>query len=135
MMNQKWILGLVATLVLTACGQQASHAPVASETASAENSASVVASEVASAPVQATAFVCENQLQVQTVHTTENELLLAANGQEVVLKIDVSGSGERYTSEKGLNGQASEWHQKGDDAMFVYTDEQGKVVETACKAN
>ena len=50
-----------------------------------------------------------------------------------VLNRATSGSGERYTSNRGLFGSGAEWHRKGNEAAFSFKDPYGNSVETACQ--
>ncbi|MGF6147563.1 Membrane-bound lysozyme-inhibitor of c-type lysozyme [Kingella potus] len=79
-------------------------------------------------------FGCRNGLSVQVNSMGSDRIKLDLDGQAVVLSADVSASGERYVSANGLYGKATEWHQKGGEAVFEFTDPYGNKVETVCQA-
>ncbi len=63
------------------------------------------------------AFSCENGLSVRVRHLDSGKVALRLDGRRAVLSSDVAASGERYTAEHGLFGNATEWHQKGGEAF------------------
>ena len=71
-------------------------------------------------------------VHVRSLSTDSIELRL--DDKHAVLKSAVAGSGERYTSNTGLFGKGAEWHQKGSEAFFAFTDPYGNKVETSCNA-
>lgn len=79
-------------------------------------------------------FECENGLSVQARRTGGNRMELNMDGKTAVLSGDIAASGERYVSANGLYGKATEWHQKGGEAYFEFTDPYGNKVETSCRA-
>ncbi|HEZ0795153.1 TPA: MliC family protein [Neisseria meningitidis] len=85
-------------------------------------------------PADFRAFSCENGLSVRVRHLDSGKVALRLDGRRAVLSSDVAASGERYTAEHGLFGNATEWHQKGGEAFFGFTDAYGNSVETSCRA-
>ena len=79
-------------------------------------------------------FNCENGLAVYVRSLSTDSIELRLDDKRAVLKSAVAGSGERYTSNKGLFGKGAEWHQKGSEAFFAFTDPYGNKVETSCNA-
>ena len=79
-------------------------------------------------------FNCENGLAVHVRSLSTDSIELRLDDKHAVLKSAVAGSGERYTSNKGLFGKGAEWHQKGSEAFFAFTDPYGNKVETSCNA-
>ncbi len=79
-------------------------------------------------------FNCENGLAVHVRSLSTDSIELRLDDKRAVLKSAVAGSGERYTSNKGLFGKGAEWHQKGSEAFFAFTDPYGNKVETSCNA-
>jgi len=79
-------------------------------------------------------FECENGLSVQARRAGGNRMELNMDGKTAVLSGDTAASGERYVSANGLYGKATEWHQKGGEAYFEFTDPYGNKVETSCRA-
>ena len=79
-------------------------------------------------------FNCENGLAVHVRSLSTDSIELRLDDKQAVLKSAVAGSGERYTSNKGLFGKGAEWHQKGSEAFFAFTDPYGNKVETSCNA-
>lgn len=79
-------------------------------------------------------FACENglDLAVNTLGTEGVEVEM--EGQRAVLQIARSGSGERYVADKGLFGNATEWHQKGGEGMLEFVDPYGNKVGTVCRS-
>ena len=67
-------------------------------------------------------------------HQQQGGIDLRLDDKHAVLKSAVAGSGERYTSNTGLFGKGAEWHQKGSEAFFAFTDPYGNKVETSCNA-
>ena len=79
-------------------------------------------------------FNCENGLAVHVRSLSTDSIELRLDDKHAVLKSAVAGSGERYTSNTGLFGKGAEWHQKGSEAFFAFTDPYGNKVETSCNA-
>ena len=79
-------------------------------------------------------FNCENGLAVHVRSLSTDSIELRLDDKQAVLKSAVAGSGERYTSNTGLFGKGAEWHQKGSEAFFAFTDPYGNKVETSCNA-
>ena len=79
-------------------------------------------------------FNCENGLAVHVRSLSTDSIELRLDDKRAVLKSAVAGSGERYTSNTGLFGKGAEWHQKGSEAFFAFTDPYGNKVETSCNA-
>ena len=79
-------------------------------------------------------FNCENGLAVHVRSLSTDSIELNLDDKQAVLKSAVAGSGERYTSNTGLFGKGAEWHQKGSEAFFAFTDPYGNKVETSCNA-
>lgn len=85
-------------------------------------------------PADFRAFSCENGLSVRVRRLDGGKIALRLDGRRAVLSSDVAASGERYTAEHGLFGNGTEWHQKGGEAFFGFTDAYGNSVETSCRA-
>jgi membrane-bound inhibitor of C-type lysozyme len=79
-------------------------------------------------------FTCENGLNVQLRPLGQDQLELHLDDKRATLVRAVSGSGERYVATQGLFGRGAEWHQKGGEAFFSFTDAGGRKVETPCRA-
>lgn len=79
-------------------------------------------------------FSCENGLSVQVRNLNSEQLELRLDDKRAVLSSAVAASGERYTASSGLFGRGAEWHQKGGEAFFGFTDPYGNQVETSCRA-
>lgn len=79
-------------------------------------------------------FSCENGLSVQVRNLSTNQVELRLDDKVATLSSAVAGSGERYLANQGLFGKGAEWHQKGSEAFFGFTDPYGNKVETSCSA-
>lgn len=79
-------------------------------------------------------FSCENGLSVQVRNLNTNQVELRLDDKVATLSSAVAGSGERYIANQGLFGKGAEWHQKGSEAFFGFTDPYGNKVETSCSA-
>ncbi|HHK5608623.1 TPA: MliC family protein [Neisseria cinerea] len=79
-------------------------------------------------------FSCENGLSVHVRQLGSGKVELRLDDKRAVLSSAVAASGERYTAEHGLFGNGTEWHQKGGEAFFGFTDAYGNSVETSCRA-
>ena len=79
-------------------------------------------------------FSCENGLSVQVRNLSTNQVELRLDDKVATLSSAVAGSGERYVANQGLFGKGAEWHQKGSEAFFGFTDPYGNKVETSCFA-
>ncbi len=79
-------------------------------------------------------FSCENGLSVQIRNLSTDQVELRLDDKVATLSSAVAGSGERYVANKGLFGKGAEWHQKGSEAFFGFTDPYGNKVETSCSA-
>lgn len=77
-------------------------------------------------------FSCRNGLSVTVRLESADRLSLRLDDKYALLEQVVSGSGERYASDRGLFGSGAEWHQKGDEANFSFKDPYGNRVETTC---
>lgn len=78
-------------------------------------------------------FSCENGLSVTVRQQGTDRVSLQLDDKSAVLNRATSGSGERYTSNRGLFGSGAEWHRKGNEAAFSFKDPYGNHVETACQ--
>lgn len=67
-------------------------------------------------------FVCNNDAEPTIRRLNENQIEITVDGQATVLNATPSGSGERYESATGVYGKGGVWHQKADEATFVYHD-------------
>ena len=79
-------------------------------------------------------FSCENDLSVQIRNLSTDQVELRLDDKVATLSSAVAGSGERYVANQGLFGKGAEWHQKGSEAFFGFTDPYGNKVETSCSA-
>lgn len=79
-------------------------------------------------------FSCENGLSVQIRNLSTDQVELHLDDKVATLSSAVAGSGERYVANQGLFGKGAEWHQKGSEAFFGFTDPYGNKVETSCSA-
>ncbi len=132
-MKVKALLAIVASLSLAACavhdeaprhgGQDHGHSQGHSHGHAHQQQGGINAS-----------FNCENGLAVHVRSLSTDSIELRLDDKRAVLKSAVAGSGERYTSNKGLFGKGAEWHQKGSEAFFAFTDPYGNKVETSCNA-
>ena len=82
----------------------------------------------------ATHFDCENGLGVNIRNLSVNQIELRLDDKTALLNNAVAASGERYVSNNGLFGRGAEWHQKGSEAFFAFTDSYGNKVETTCRS-
>ena len=82
----------------------------------------------------ATHFDCENGLGVNIRNLSVNQIELSLDDKTALLNNAVAASGERYVSNNGLFGRGAEWHQKGGEAFFAFTDSYGNKVETTCRS-
>jgi hypothetical protein len=82
----------------------------------------------------ATHFDCENGLGVNIRNLSVNQIELRLDDKTAILNNAVAASGERYVSNSGLFGRGAEWHQKGSEAFFAFTDPYGNKVETSCRS-
>lgn len=80
-------------------------------------------------------FSCENGLSVQIRNLSTDQVELRLDDKVATLSSAVAGSGERYVANQGLFGKGAEWHQKGNEAFFGFTDPYGNKVETSCSAH
>ena len=76
----------------------------------------------------------KNGLSVQVRNLSTNQVELRLDDKVATLSSAVAGSGERYVANQGLFGKGAEWHQKGSEAFFGFTDPYGNKVETSCSA-
>ena len=124
-----WGMPLIAAWALSACGTTSSNAPAQQPTQP------VAATETAPrAEAAVERFTCENGLNVQLRPLGQDQLELHLDDKRAALVRAVSGSGERYVATRGLFGRGAEWHQKGGEAFFSFTDAGGRKVETPCRA-
>ncbi|MDO4775997.1 MAG: MliC family protein [Cardiobacteriaceae bacterium] len=79
-------------------------------------------------------FSCQNGLAIAVNSLGTERVELHLDDQRAVLQIAVAASGERYTADKGLFGNATEWHQKGGEGMLEFVDPYGNRVETVCRS-
>lgn len=79
-------------------------------------------------------FSCENGLSVRIRNLSTDQVELRLDDKVATLSSAVAGSGERYVANQGLFGKGAEWHQKGSEAFFGFTDPYGNKVETSCSA-
>ena len=79
-------------------------------------------------------FSCENGLSVQIRNLNTDQVELRLDDKVATLSSAVAGSGERYVANQGLFGKGAEWHRKGSEAFFGFTDPYGNKVETSCSA-
>ena len=70
------------------------------------------------------------RLSVTVRNLDTNRVELSLDDKRAVLSSAVSGSGERYVSNRGLFGKGAEWHQKGSQAFFSFVDPYGNKVDT-----
>ncbi|EGV36866.1 MliC family protein [Neisseria weaveri] len=77
-------------------------------------------------------FSCDNGLSVQVRNVDHDKLELKLDDKAAVLTATTSASGELYTSNQGLFGHGAEWHQKGNEAYFEFTDPYHNKVNTTC---
>ncbi|MDO4434650.1 MAG: MliC family protein [Alysiella sp.] len=80
-------------------------------------------------------FECANGATVQVHNAGKDKIHITVDtiGKTVVLSQASSGSGERYTSQKGFYNNATEWHQKGNKmGHLTFTDPYNNRVSTAC---
>jgi hypothetical protein len=84
--------------------------------------------------VRVQSFSCENGLSVQIRNLSTDQVELRLDDKVATLSSAVAGSGERYVANQGLFGKGAEWHQKGSEAFFGFTDPYGNKVETSCSA-
>ena len=124
-----WSMPLIAAWALSACGTTSSNAPTQQPKQPA------AATEMAPrAETGVERFTCENGLNVQLRPLGQDQLELHLDDKRAALVRAVSGSGERYVATQGLFGRGAEWHQKGGEAFFSFTDAGGRKVETPCRA-
>ena len=78
-------------------------------------------------------YNCENGLSVRVRQLGGDRIERALDDKRAILNAAVSGSGERYTAGSGLFGRGAEWHSKGNEAYFEFTDPYGNKVNTSCR--
>lgn len=125
LMNIKTVLfPAAAVLALTACTTGSTVHPVTDSQAA-----------VRAAEQKDKVFVCKNRMKA-TVRSIDNEriaLMVDKLNSLTELTRDVSGSGVRYTSTRGIHDQPTEWHMKNTKAFFSFIDQNGRHVETSCE--
>ena len=82
-------------------------------------------------------FRCDNGMNARVECLGQDRIRIAVDtiGSATVLNRAVSGSGERYASKQGFYNHATEWHEKGGDAVFSFTDPYGNRVDTSCQSS
>ena len=82
-------------------------------------------------------FRCDNGMNARVEYLGQDRIRIAVDtiGSATVLNRAVSGSGERYASKQGFYNHATEWHEKGGDAVFSFTDPYGNRVDTSCQSS
>lgn len=83
---------------------------------------------------QSTRYSCRNGLAVSIRRLDNDRIELRLNDKHTVMNRATSGSGVRYASSRGLFGKGAQWHEKGGDALFNFTDPYGNEVETSCRS-
>ena len=80
-------------------------------------------------------FECRNGMTVSLTQNNVNSLSISVdtNNSSATLHRTQAASGALYTNKQGLNGKNTEWHEKGGEAVFEFSDPYGNVTETVCK--
>ncbi len=115
--------------MLAAC----SSAPIAQPTPS----------QVQAIQANSQTFKCDNNTEVVALYTNRDSAnfanikvtspMLGLNQAALVLKQDVAGSGERYTTTNADGSTFYEWHAKGGDAIFAVNN-KGTQYNFVCRA-
>lgn len=121
-MKVKALLAIAAAMSLAACAAPEAHRHDHGQRHDMHNHGRVQS------------FSCENGLSVQVRNLSTNQVELRLDDKVATLSSAVAGSGERYVANQGLFGKGAEWHQKGSEAFFGFTDPYGNKVETSCSA-
>lgn len=79
-------------------------------------------------------FRCQNGFMPKITYLNTNQAQISVQGKTQVLNIATSGSGARYVATTGMWGTGAEWHEKGNEAIFIFKGTDGSTVETACQA-
>ncbi len=116
------LAALATVLTLAACASPDSGTPEPAPAEQSQNGG------------EGTRFTCENGLSVQVRSLSNSQIELRLDDKQAVLNSAVAASGERYTATEGLFGKGAEWHQKGGEAYFEFTDPYGNKVNTTCRS-
>lgn len=77
-------------------------------------------------------FKCENGL-MPTIQMGEDNLILQLGEEKTKLTHVPAASGELFAEQQGLNGKNTQWHQKGNEAYFEFTNSEDQLVQTTCR--
>ena len=133
-MKAKALLVLTSALFLAACGTGMSAYERNHRHGPGEHHHDHMHGDMSAAQGKISSYSCENGLQVGINHVSNDQVELYLDHKRAVLSSAVAGSGERYVSNSGLFGKATEWHEKNGDAVFSFIDPYGNRVETSCRA-
>lgn len=78
-------------------------------------------------------FSCQNGLYVNINYLDPDRIEITMDDKFATLHSTRSGSGALYSSDTGLFGNMTRWHQKGGEATLSFVDPYGNRVETICQ--
>lgn len=127
------VLGLTAAACTSNSNSNKTSTTNSSTTSSASHTTSSVAKNEAVSRNET--FECRNGMTVSLTQNNVNSLSISVdtNNSSATLHRTQAASGELYTNKQGLNGKNTEWHEKGGEAVFEFSDPYGNVTETVCK--
>ncbi|ULJ62688.1 MliC family protein [Wielerella bovis] len=139
-MKIKYFMIVSAFAALAACTNNPNNTSAPAQPVKTETSASTQTQANNLNSGDSRVFVCENGMTANVTYMIderedkENAIHLNVDtiGTSAHLTQKVSASGERYAADKGFYDKATEWHEKGGEAYFEFTDPYGNKTETTC---
>lgn len=80
-------------------------------------------------------YECKKGMGVKVKYLGNSRISIAMDTDSratAVLSQTRAASGELYTNPQGLYGKRTEWHQKGGETVFEFSDPYGNLTETTC---
>lgn len=78
-------------------------------------------------------FGCQNGLYVNIDYLDADRLQITMDDKFATLQSAPSASGTLYSSNAGLFGNMTQWHQKGNEGVLAFVDPYGNRVDTVCR--